>query len=260
LAEAQKLYGHESELIRVSATGADDASMVVASTCKARTAKQAAIRLWNSDGQCIGVPKGQHQSSVTALEFSPCGLFLARGGKDRRLCIWQKGNNQDFLLAGTKFPAHKRIIWDLSWSSTSNTLATALRDGFVKLWNMTRNDNDETWSLACTHHFEPASKIGAPVVPIAALAFCPHFGNEHLLAVGLEQGSIKLWMICLDSTEDNACQLCKLVHKHDAHIGAVQHIKWRPMCAPIAAVGAAPLCFATCGLDHSIPIFWLEGS
>ena len=47
------------------------------------------IRLWDEDGQQIGVPLEGHTDRVTSLSFDPTGTSLASAGKDGSVWIWE---------------------------------------------------------------------------------------------------------------------------------------------------------------------------
>eukprot|EP01042_Synura_sphagnicola_P035782 gene35782-45805_t len=93
--------------------------------------------------QCVQQLDG-HESSVVSLRFSPIRGLLASAGKDRSLCIHADIRPQRpagaaeeeaaFELVFQQKNAHKRIIWDCSWSSNETLLATVGRDGACKIW------------------------------------------------------------------------------------------------------------------------------
>lgn len=74
-----------------------------------------------------------HRGSVRAMTCSPDGRFLATGGIDCTIRIWDATNGQLVrVLAG-----HNNHVFGLSWSPDGRTLAsTGSWDGTVRLWNV----------------------------------------------------------------------------------------------------------------------------
>lgn len=72
------------------------------------------------------------QNDTTLVDFSQDGKLLVTGGHNRLVIVWdaQTGNNR-FRLAG-----HRTPIWSFSISPNGDTLATASRDGVIKLWHL----------------------------------------------------------------------------------------------------------------------------
>ena len=71
----------------------------------------------------------------------------ASSGKDRRICIWKRLNNDqsgdqeggsgNYQLTAAVDSAHKRIVWSVHFCpAKTNILASGSRDGFVKLWRI----------------------------------------------------------------------------------------------------------------------------
>jgi elongator complex protein 2 len=310
------LFGHDSELICTASTAQRpcylrhgnaetnkpnpnceneneiERTIFLASSCKARDAEQAAIRLWDvSNGTCAGELKDVHQSTVVTLDFSNDGRYLASSGKDRRLAIWQRNtknntnstaNNSSytalepaFQLAVAKTAAHKRIIWSLHFCPQNpSILATGSRDGFVKIWKVTPSTDDDsgTASIDVMHMFEPASKrkSGSSAEAVTAVSFCPSSSTSEssLLAVGLDSGMIELWSVPLvqeAGVHGGGPFVVKVLEENICHCSTVKKIVWRPqppvVQQPMVDVDneeEAPnnkATFATCGADHTVRIF-----
>jgi WD40 repeat protein len=131
-------------------------------------------------GQRTGRLHGQ-DGLVTALAFSPTGSNLAvasgaagKSGVVRIYFIPRSGlpsNRPDAVLNG-----HKDVILALAFSPDGNTLATAGRDGGVKLWDV--NNGKERRALRDAGD------------PVSALAFSP---DGKQLAVGRSDGALVLF-------------------------------------------------------------------
>jgi WD40 repeat protein len=95
-------------------------------------------------GREIGIWRG-HQGPVTALAVDPEGFYLASGGEDRTVCIWQipskdEVNRGVFPTSGHqlyRWEAHKTTVTALAFAPVwDSTLATGGADGTLKLWNI----------------------------------------------------------------------------------------------------------------------------
>uniref|UniRef100_H3HD18 Elongator complex protein 2 n=1 Tax=Phytophthora ramorum TaxID=164328 RepID=H3HD18_PHYRM len=116
--EQRKLYGHGNEMLCVTSSHSGD---LIASACKSREERYAAVRLWNtSDWSEAQEPLEGHKSSVVQLEFSPNDQFLLSVSRDRQFCLYQRQQSSDKKFALVEHvKAHRRIIWSCSWSPDS---------------------------------------------------------------------------------------------------------------------------------------------
>lgn len=70
----------------------------------------------------------------------------ASSGKDRRICIWKRVNDQmggpednglPYELSAAADSAHKRIVWSVHFCpSRSDILASGSRDKSIKIWRV----------------------------------------------------------------------------------------------------------------------------
>jgi WD40 repeat protein len=95
-------------------------------------------------GREIGIWQG-HQGSVTALAIDPEGFYLASGGEDKTICLWEipskdELNRRVFPTSGHQFyrwEANKTTVTALAFAPIwGSTLATGGADGTLKLWNI----------------------------------------------------------------------------------------------------------------------------
>ncbi|KAL7580991.1 hypothetical protein ACA910_005804 [Epithemia clementina (nom. ined.)] len=274
--EVQKLFGHTTELYCVTSTltarsiaglcDAEGSAVLVASSCKARNEEAAAIRLWRAwEGKSHQVLSGGHKSTVATLAFSPDGTLLASSGKDRRLCLWQRQDNGEFKLAWAKDSAHKRIVWSVHFcpcggDSASHMLASASRDGCVKIWSIKRiaesAPSQPVLEVTTIHSFAPARKINGKADSVTAVSFCPRYIRSGIavLALGLESGHLELWNIPLGSQHSGVPPSINLAFPDNlCHKATVTKLAWRP--SEITDEEPRGLILASCSSDHGCRIF-----
>lgn len=274
--ETRKLFGHESELVCLDAyrapSGSDEPSLV-ASSCKARNdVASAAIRLWNAkEGKCVGILKGGHRSTVSTMSFSRDGKYLASSGKDRRICIWKKGQESSpsndesaggYELTAAADSAHKRIVWSVHFCpSMPNIIASGSRDGFVKVWKVCET-TDNGPQLKELLKFEPSTKGGKKSEPVTAVAFAEGLPDDiiqyGILGIGTESGRIEVWAVPVsDDSASNEPTLLHAVDANDSHFDTVKKLSWRPLAAGNHMENGAVLAFtlASCSQDCGVRIF-----
>src|SRR5262249_22787872 len=86
-----------------------------------------------------------HNGPVTALAIAPDGYYLASGGEDHTICLWEfpsrdELNRRVFPASGhqlNRWEAHKSTVTALAFAPVwGSTLATGGADGTLKLWNI----------------------------------------------------------------------------------------------------------------------------
>jgi WD40 repeat protein len=101
------------------------------------------LRIWNvHDGNCLSVLQG-HTSGVHCVRYSPDGQLLASGCHDGSIRLWsghrsnQQPSKPSFTNSSTRL-LHKHIdwIWDIAFSPDGCFLASASRDGTLRVWSV----------------------------------------------------------------------------------------------------------------------------
>ncbi|RLN38355.1 hypothetical protein BBJ28_00012288, partial [Nothophytophthora sp. Chile5] len=241
--EQRKLYGHGNELLSVASSHAGD---LIASACKSREERYAAVRLWSTtDWSEAQPPLEGHKSSVVQLAFSPNDRYLLSVSKDRQFCVYERTDRKFALVERVK--AHRRIIWSCSWSPDSRMFALGSRDQSFSLWNQTAGK----WARA--------TESVALEAAVTAVAFCPSelIGSiatsdaAYLLAVGLETGAIQLFAVSKPHQDSGAvqCTLKQQVPHEISASAAILRLAWTPAASKDESRLAAG------SRDHSVRIY-----
>lgn len=79
-----------------------------------------------------------HKSPIYSLTFSICGKYLASGGSDCKVLIWDLAHGH--LVA--ELNAHEKPIHTMTFSRCGNILASGSLDCTIKLWDFTKLADD----------------------------------------------------------------------------------------------------------------------
>ncbi|KDD74060.1 hypothetical protein H632_c1609p1 [Helicosporidium sp. ATCC 50920] len=242
--ESHKLYGHGNEVHCVAGRAqrreengeADEKyPTLFASSSRALAPSAAHVWLWDADRACAAGKAAAHALTPTCLAFSPDGRWLASGGRDRAVCLFgvsEGAEGSDALRLACKVErAHARVVWDVAWSpplrmagngETVFLLATASRDGAVKLWTVRATSSSEGGSSRSSPALEPLASH-AHACSVNALAFMPR--SEAMpslcLALGCEDGRVVLLAVC------PASGACERLGEGARHAAAVRRVAWR---------------------------------
>jgi WD40 repeat protein len=79
-----------------------------------------------------------HKSSVSSLSWCPQGRYLASGGYDKNIIIWDTEEEFDVaVMGGDKYSGHEKQINDLTYSPNGKFIVSNSDDKTVKVWDTT---------------------------------------------------------------------------------------------------------------------------
>lgn len=189
--EIEKLYGHGYE-ITCCATSPN--GTLVASACRSNSAKHAVVRIFNvqKDYQLVDEVLAGHNLTITSMEFSPDGRYLAVVSRDRQMSLWKVRSEAEgtFDLVELNAKAHARIIWDCSWAPAycgSNYVVTCSRDKAVKLWKALDSGVECVASIKTSGAVTSVSCFQTSLVNLACV-----------VAVGHENGHVAIYAVRMD--------------------------------------------------------------
>jgi WD40 repeat protein len=109
----------------------------------------------------------------TSIAWSPDGRYIAAGGWDTAVPVWDARGELLTLLTGHKDGVH----W-IDWSPDSSSLVTGSDDGTVKVWGITDHGASEPMTLAAEEGV------------ISGVAFS---GDGTRVMTGSEKSAVKIW-------------------------------------------------------------------
>src|SRR6266567_1733516 len=95
---------------------------------------------------------GGHSDIVYALAWSPNGRYIASGGWDNTVQVWDVNNGTNYRT----YTRHSDFVSALAWSPDSRYIASGDRDHIVQVWNAKtgrllftyKGHTNEVWALA----------------------------------------------------------------------------------------------------------------
>lgn len=152
----------------------------------------------------------RHDNEICGLSWSNDLKYLASGGDDNIIKIWQMGSNNPLILSGHK-SAVKALAW-CPWRSGILASGGGTNDKTIKFWDVVENKIErsvDTQSQVCTLTYVPKYK-------------------ELISSHGYSQNDIRIWK----ATTMN--MICSFGH-HDSR---VLHVALSPENTEIASVAA----------------------
>ncbi len=96
------------------------------------------LKIWNTgSGKLVREVSRPHGDMVLSVAFSPDGDYLATGGADRLVKVFQV---KDGALVN-EFQGHGHHILDVAWRADGTVLASASADHVIKLWNVREGEH-----------------------------------------------------------------------------------------------------------------------
>jgi WD40 repeat protein len=89
------------------------------------------ISLWSLPDRKLIRKLAGHSDAILTLDFSPDGLLLASGGRDRTIRLWMIPDGQERCLS----PGHHGPVHAVCMLPSHSLIASAGQDGTLRIWN-----------------------------------------------------------------------------------------------------------------------------
>lgn len=190
-----KIWSVDSGGLKLQLTGATVATQVVFSPNGewiATAHRDRSISIWQADtGKLL-----THLPQATAtkdIQFSPNGQFLLLINTSRTAQLWRLNSGSSGNLSVTKATtlSHASVVSQAIFSPTGRWIATATRNGSVRLWDAATGQRIQTFAAPSSPSpFPPSSS--PPASPLTQIQFSP---SEYTLAVADAAHQVRLWDI-----------------------------------------------------------------
>lgn len=180
--------------------------------------EQGQLLVWEWQSETYIMKQQGHSSSISMLCYSPDGLYIATGGEDGKVKLWNTVSGFCFVT----FDAHTSGVTSVKFASHGKFVISSSLDGTVRAHDMTRYRNFRTltstkpvqfvcvaidsscefvaagcqdvfdihlWSMKLGRLLEILSGHEGPVV---SLAFNPSFASTELVSVSWDK-SLRVW-------------------------------------------------------------------
>lgn len=182
------------------------------------------LLVWEWQSEQYVMKQQGHSNEMTSVAYSPDGQFLATGGSDAKLKLWNMLNGFCFVT----FTEHTSAVTGIQFSNSKKFLVSASLDGTVRAFDIIRYRNFKTFTtprmvqfacVALDHSGELVAAGGQDVFeiflwsvkfghlleilsghegPVVSLAFSPVATSTAMVSGSWDQ-TIKIWD-CLETT------------------------------------------------------------
>ncbi|XP_065224423.1 elongator complex protein 2 [Planococcus citri] len=251
--EMQKLYYHPNE---VSSMASSHDGTLIASACKATSAKHASVAVWKVKSW-DKIEKIQelsfHQLTVTQLAFSPDNSRLLTVSRDRSWCLFKSNDHgvepfETIAYTSKSNAIHKRQLQCCAWTHDSKYFATGSRDGKLVIWGYDAPEPDSSTNGYNSQHILTLNDEN-----ITSVSFAPVFvESDYCFAVGFDDGKIHLYR--WNAENKSQCSHCLTLNGSMAHNKTVARVLFRP----ISSCNKNLLQLASSAADNLVRIYDLS--
>jgi len=291
--EMDKLYGHGYDLVAIASTSGRLPYLV--SAANARSAKNAALRVWDWRTLLQVQLLPGHQQTVVQIAFAPtsskfCDKFFATVSKDQQVGLWRyvgpdiepaelvasasqqrtessatTTQEKTLFVLDDMQKAHTRQAFALCWSPGGNYIATTSRDRSLKLWQLNVTKEGPAKLVLVDGVEKLDSAITAIIaIPQPMIISCQDgstdeadLDNDFILVCGCENGSLRTFQFDSKTRKLSSTGFIPESFWHCARVSKL-------VVAPIAhhpSVSSSASCMVfSASEDHSVRAFQLTPS
>jgi WD40 repeat protein len=153
-----------------------------------------------------------HTGAVWSIAFSPDGRFVASGGEDGAIKIWEAATGAEVQT----LRKHSKRVWSIVWSPSGRWLASGSLDGALILWDRKTGEAVPKWS--------------SPRGSVLSVAFSP---NGRRLAAACGDCEIRIF----DLEREEPVSIWPHHQEGIRRVGGVQGVAYSPNGRLLATAG-----------------------
>ncbi len=100
------------------------------------------LLVWEWQSETYVLKQQGHFNNMTQVAYSPSGMFMASGGEDGKVKIWNTINSQCFVT----FNEHTAPVTGVQFKQTGDVVCSASLDGTVRAFDLNRYRNFRTFT------------------------------------------------------------------------------------------------------------------
>ncbi|RNA14795.1 periodic tryptophan 2 -like protein [Brachionus plicatilis] len=164
------------------------------------------LLVWEWQSETYVMKQQGHFNNMSQVAYSPSGMYLASGGEDGKIKIWNTLNGQCFVT----FNEHNAPITGIQFKSNGQVVCSASLDGTVRAFDLNRYRNFRTFTTP---------------QPVQFSCLSIDYSGELIAAGGFDVFEIFVWSMQTGHLLQTLC----------GHEGPISGVAFSPSVHPILA-------------------------
>lgn len=164
------------------------------------------LLVWEWQSETYVLKQQGHFNNMSQLAYSPSGMYVASGGEDGKVKVWNTLNGQCFVT----FNEHTAAITGLQFKSNSQVVCSSSLDGTARAFDLNRYRNFRTFTTP---------------QPVQFSCLCLDSSGDLVAAGGFDVFDIFVWSM----------QTGHLLQTLSGHEGPISGLAFTPKSTPVLA-------------------------